>query len=474
MEKNIFHSDNFRLALLTTIVFLSRLPFLWDGFGLDGDSWSVAITAQLLNDADVYEASRLPGFPVHEILSSYFISAGALGTNLLSAIAGTLCVLFFALTLKTLRFKYVIRASLAFAAVPVFYIHSTTTIDYVLALMFIMASLYLLHKDHLVFAGIALGLAIGTRLTSGAMLLPLSILLLEQIGFRRNLFRIVKLTVPALIVAAICFMPVINEYGLNFFTYYNVPYPSIPKVLYKFSIEVWGIIGFIGISLGVLMLFLPDRITGQKYLFPRSVNEKHVIAWLVAIDLFIIAFLKLPMEAGYLIPIIPFTIMLFGKYLYTVSFSLFCSFLILAPFVAGVGPRDRLDASTASAMSFSINAAGEELIVDMAKGPVPAYQSRRANGMQFTENLLQSFDSVSVKSVLVAGRWYNQLIVLAGDTVRGNMVILDYMDEQDVHYYFAKDYVMYYMPKQDYYNKVMRNVDLEIYEAKPYLGTENY
>jgi len=39
------------------------------------------------------------------------------------------------------------------------------------------------------------------------------------------------------------FIPVYQKYGMDFFSFYNIPYPSIQKVLYKFSIEVWGLIG---------------------------------------------------------------------------------------------------------------------------------------------------------------------------------------------------------------------------------------
>ncbi|MBL0103402.1 MAG: hypothetical protein IPP51_06330 [Bacteroidetes bacterium] len=52
------------------LVFVSRLPFLSAGFGLDGDSWSVSIAARLLHNTGEYVPSRLPGYPVHELLCS--------------------------------------------------------------------------------------------------------------------------------------------------------------------------------------------------------------------------------------------------------------------------------------------------------------------------------------------------------------------------------------------------------------------
>jgi len=472
--KKIIYNDNFRFAILLVGVLLSRLPFLNAGYGLDGDSWSVALSAQLLHELGVYEVSRLPGYPVQEWLSSLVIGYGPFGVNLLSAIFSTICIAFFVLALKALRFKRPYLAGIAFAAIPAFYIHSTTAIDYNFALAFILIAFYFVIRDRLVIAGIFLGLAIGCRLTSGAMLVPFIIMILQADGLIKNLIRMMKLSLPAFVVGAMVFYPVYADYGFDFFTFYNVPYPSIPKVLYKFSIEVWGVIGILGLVIATGLLFLPNKLKKRQYLFPRSVNEKYIIAWLVAIDLYIIAFLKLPMEAGYLMPLIPFVILIFGKYLYDKAFEFLCIMLICSPFLATIGPLDRLDASTPSALSFNFTAASEDLSFDLLKGPIVSYNSRRDNGVKFVNKILESIDSVKTQSVLVSGRWYNQLLVQQGDTIKKNMLFKSYLDENEAVYYFAKGYDIYFMPKQDYYNKIMRGIDLEIYSAKPYLNIKEY
>ena len=462
-------SEIWQYVLLVVIVLLSRLPFISAGYGLDGDSWSVAIFAQLLHDTGVYSASRLPGFPVHEFLSSFLINTGFVGLNLMTAIFSAIAVLFFALTLKVLRFKYIFLGAFTFAMVPVFYINSTTTIDYVIATAFIMAGMYFLLRNKIVFAGILLGFAIGTRITSGAMLIPFSILLIENDGLKNILKRISKLTITSIITGLVLFSPVLKEYGMGFFSYYYFPYPSISKVLYKFSIEVWGVIGFLGLIISTSLLFLPDRITLKKFLFPRAVNEKFVVAWLVAIDLYIIAFLKLPMEGGYLIPIIPFVIMIFGKYLYNKAFVFLCIMLILSSFVCSISPVERFDSVEPSKAAYNFNSGGEELLFDFYKGPFISYQDRRRNGIEFVDELLNSTDTIKSKSVIVAGRWYNQMVMQSGDTSKLNFTLRPYIKEEEAVYFYAKGYVIYYLPKQDFFNKVMKNVDLDIYGAIPYL-----
>lgn len=455
-------------------VFISRLPFLSDGYGLDGDSWSVALTAKLLNEFGVYEVSRLPGYPVQEWLCSLFIGGGPFALNLLSAIFSCIAVFFFVLALKTLRFKRPYLAGIAFASVPVFYIHSTTTIDYIYALAFIMGSFWFVLKDRLILAGIFLGLAIGCRLTSGAMLLPFAILIVKNDGLKANILRLMKIAIPSLLVGALLFYPIFEEYGLGFFNFYDVPYPSIPKVLYKFSIEVWGVVGLIALIISTGILFLPNRTQHRQYLFPRSVSEKYVISWLVAIDLYIIAFLKLPMEAGYLLPLVPFIIFIFGKYLYDKAFVFLCWMLIISAFIGNISPYERLDASTPSSLSFNFDAASEKLTFDLLKGPIIAYKSRRQNGLKFADKVLASIDTVSKKSVLVSGRWYNQFLVQQGDTMKKSVLFKSYLNEDEAVYYFAKGFEIYYMPKQDYYNKIMRGIDLDIYGAEPYISGVEY
>ena len=472
--KKIFGNDKLRLALLVFGILLSRVPFLSEGFGLDGDSWSVVLRAKQLHDTGLYEVSRLPGYPVQEWLSSLVVSSGPFAVNLLSALFSVVAVVFFVLTLKALRFKRPYLAGIALAAVPVFYIHSTTAIDYNYALAFILGSLLFIIKDRIILAGVFLGIAVGCRITSGAMLLPFAILMLKPDGVKANVMRIFKLGLPALLLAALLFYPVFRIHGWGFFNFYDVPYPSIPKVLYKFAIEVWGVIGLVALLIVTCLLFLPNRLIKRQYLFPRSVNEKYVIAWLVAIDLYIIAFLKLPMEAGYLIPIVPFVILIFGKYLYDKAFIFLCWMLIISPFFATISPNDRLDASTPSPLSFSFNAASENLNFDILKGPIISYNSRRGNGIKFVENILSSMDTVSTKSVLVSGRWYYQLIVEQGDTMKDNMLFKSYLNEDEAVYFFAKGYEIYYMPMQDVFNKKMLGIDLSIYGAKAYLSKKEY
>jgi len=322
-------------------------------------------------------------------------------------------------------------------------------------------------------AGLFLGVAIGCRITSGAMLLPFAIMISQSGGLKKNIGRVAKFTITTCMVGGLLFLPVFLKYGMSFFTYYDVPYPAIPEVLYKLSIGVWGVIGFLGLITATCLLFVSDRMIARKYLFPRAVNEKYVIAWLIAVDLYIIAYLKLPMESGYLIPMVPFVILLFGKYLFDKAFTFFAVTLIVAPFIANISPAHRLDAPTESSLAITFHTSGEDLIFDPLKGPVISYQSRRNNAMKFTESVLHNLDTIHMKTLIISGRWYTQMAVLRSDTSLNTIQFIDHINEKKLLKYIEDGYEIYYLPHQDQTNFLINDFDVKTFGAMPFMKAEN-
>jgi hypothetical protein len=283
-----------------------------------------------------------------------------------------------------------------------------------------------------------------------------------------NITRIAKLVVVTLITGALLYLPVYLKYGWSFFSYYDTPYPSIPTVLYKFFVGVWGVVGSAAMLVAVGLLLLPDSHIARKYLFPRSVNEKYVIAWLIAIDLYIIAYLRLPMESGYLIPIVPFVILIFGKYLYNRAFAFFAVTLILSSFLCSINPVERNDAPFVSPVSFRFSFSSQKLVLDLLRGPVNSYQSRRKNGLEFSDKIVESLDTVNTNTLLVVGKWYNQLYLMNNET-ETPVTLRDYISQDSLLYYVGKNYRVYYLPQQDYFNQEIHGYDINLFGAEPYL-----
>ena len=457
-----------KYLLFFIVIFLTRLPFVFHGFGLDGDSWAVALASQHWHQTGDYEASRFPGNPVHELLCSMLSGCGDMSLILLTVFFTSVASLFFVMALVELRFRTPFLAGLALAFVPVIYINSAIVIDYNISLAFIMMAFYFAAVDRSILTGVCLGLAIGCRITSGAMLIPFGLMLLRPNEFQRNLMRIFFAFTFALLVGAIAYFPSFVKYGWSFLSYYEVQYPSLIKILYRFFIETWGLVGCFALVVGIILLFLPKRFTKAGYLFPRSVNIKHVIAWLLAIDLYIIAFIKLPMEAGYMIPAIPFVILVFGKYLVRPAFILFCCLLIAAPFFFGISPANRIDSSTPSLLSYNINAGNETLTLDILKGPLLTNESREENSSKYVRRLLDQFKNIRYPVCLIAGQWYNHLVYLNGDTVSSKVLIAPHVDKRFLLDQLSKGRKLFYLTRQNEFNLQLKGADPRLFGASEY------
>src|SRR5580658_9355025 len=85
------------MTLLVLAVLLTRLPFLGAGYGLHADNWRVALAARHISETGVYEASRMPGYPVQEYVCSLFWRTGPWGLNFLDALFCAAAAVFFAL-----------------------------------------------------------------------------------------------------------------------------------------------------------------------------------------------------------------------------------------------------------------------------------------------------------------------------------------------------------------------------------------
>jgi hypothetical protein len=172
------------LPLALASVALSRLPFLASGYGVNVDAWRVARVARQLSETGLYEVSRFPGYPVHEIVCSWLWRGGPCALNGASAICSVAAVWVFILCARRLGCRDSVLAGLALAMSPVFFVNSVTAKDYVWALAFVLGSLFCVLDRRPTLAGLLLGLAVGCRITSAAMILPLALLFVGRDGKR--------------------------------------------------------------------------------------------------------------------------------------------------------------------------------------------------------------------------------------------------------------------------------------------------
>jgi hypothetical protein len=466
-----------RNLLFAFLIFLTRIPFVFAGPGTDEDAWGIALTALNIFQTHTYEVSRFPGFPVHELTSAAFIWGGPVMLNVLTAFMSSIAALMFVCALQEMRFRFPYLAGLAFAFTCIVFVHSSESIDYMWAMAFIMASFWMLLREKLFLSALLLAFATGCRITSLAMLLSFGVLLIDDgQNMKGNIRRMVRYALFTVIFSVIIYSPVLLKYGLSFFTYYDLSgYPSIPKVLYKLSLGVWGVTGILALLFGTLVLFFPPANRAGKYLLPRTINEKHVISWLVAMDMTILIFVRFPYESGYLIPLIPFTILVFGKYLYDKAFIYFCLLLMLSPFVIGISTSHRPDSPKPSAFSAHLTIFSFDINLDFLHGQIFTEQKSRRQTIAFANDVVEESQYLADSSLVLCGWWYNkvkfQYEQLPSAEKNNKVTWAHYLDKDELITYIQSRYNIFYLPLQDSLEKKMYGLDIKYFGAVPLLNS---
>jgi hypothetical protein len=310
-------------ATLALAFVASRLPWVDHGYGTDPDAWRVALSATYLRDHGNYSPSRLPGYPLHEFVTWLTVQHGWVWSNLSTVAISLAGVLVFALLVRKLDLPNRGVLVLAFAFAPLLWINSTTTIDYMWALTFLMGSYLALLYGAPAVAGASLGLAAGFRLTS-LFMLPVFWLLIRR---TRQQNQVRPLMVTALALALGAYTPVLMKYGLNFFNFYDQKVP-LAEFIRHLGKDGLGVIGALAVV--VAILFSLPRLRS----LPRDVlHDPQVMTWVAAIAIFFVSYTRLPHEIAYLIPLFPFGFFLMARYMSRGVLAACLAVIVLAGFI---------------------------------------------------------------------------------------------------------------------------------------------
>lgn len=428
------------------IVLLSRVPFLNLGYGTQPDAWRVALTAREIAMTGEYSASRLPGYPIQEVVSSLIWQGGPWALNGMTALFSSIGAAFFALSMKALGSKDYIVGSLALAFIPIVYINSTTSLDGLWTLAFILGGLHFALVGRPVLAGTFLGLAIGCRITSVAMTFPLGLLLAHGKSTRETLRQIFGFCLVAGIIGASAFTPVVAKYGWSFFTFYEPQgYPPLMDVATQATLGVWGSVGLLGWLVVVCSFILKPTKLGRENFIPLSRAGLQFIAWILAIALYTIAYLRLPHQARYLIPVIPFVILVLERILYRRVFNLICIVFILSSFL-------------------SIGRSG------LSAGPILSEHINRQKDLEFIRWVVSHGNGLQDKSVVVAGWWLPKIEVTSLTQPPGLAKYVYLLNESKVQKHLHQGFTIYYLPGMREFNSKVYGIDLEKFGAKPLNG----
>lgn len=437
-----------RFLLLMVVIFASRLPFLFDGFGAEEDAWALPMVAGRIATTGHYEVSRLPGHPVQELTYSMMYDAGPVAYNLVTALLSTLGLAAFVLMLKKFGHASPLSVAAFTAFTPIVYINSTNALDYTWALAFVLLAGYMLSHRSTVPAGILTGLAVGCRMTAGAMVLPYTILLWMTTEKNIRGALVFRFVITAMVSSAAVFLPAYLEYGIDFFTYYqHFPTPGLLKNCYKGTLGVWGLPGTIALAAALLMIIL------RKRKLPAA-NNLQALYWcaLLTVLLYVVSFIRLPLKSAFMIPLVPFVLLALSLLLDGKMFRVTGMAITLSCFLFGINLAEANRGSAVSPLAWVTRAGGQTIAVDPIIGLVTADRSKRRQRTAYANAVLNKTTRLQGKHFILAGWWLADLQYLSRDSPASNVLFRYYTDEPELQWYRQQGYTIYYLDDQAAYN----------------------
>jgi hypothetical protein len=407
-------------ALLALAVFASHLPFLTPGYGTDTEAWKFAAAIRETASTGHYTASRLPGYPVMELLSTPFAGLGPWATNALSALAAAACAWLAARLFARHGVRDAWLAGAAFVFLPAAFIAGTSSMDYLWALAFALAAWLAAADGRAALAGLWLGLAIGTRITSVLFLPPL-VLLIMGAGRGRDLRRVLTLGGLASLLAGAWYVPVFRRYGWLMFSYSEISGgqssalhfatgmlsggdPGVPWPLIggQATVLLAGLVGCVAIGVAVVSIAWQRRGT------PRAGSIDVRSGWAAALLVVLegVFYLRLPHDEGYLLPTVPFLMLGLAAVVTPTRFRAVCVAFLLSPFLFGVDvdpPKKGLTPATASAPAWHLPMSHETVVIEPWRGPLLRDHDKRARMQQVADQLEHWWPHRPERFLLAAG-----------------------------------------------------------------------
>jgi hypothetical protein len=430
------------LALLCAAVLLTRLPFLGAGYGLHADNWRTALAARHIAQTGVYEASRFPGYPIQEYVCSWFWKTGPFGFNLLDALFCAAAALFFALICIGYGVADWWLAALALAFVPVLYVNSVSSKDFPWALAFLLAAWWCAQRKKPAWAGLLLGVAMGCRITSGAAALPIALILIDGADNRLAIRRVLVTGLISAAVVIASYYPVYVRYGLDFFNFYaEHGFPGPWDIAARMTLEVWGLLGCAGLCLALLASIPLLAGLAPSAAARPALSSRHLLAWASMLVIYAIAFFCLPDEAAYLIPAVPFAILLIWRIAPRWAFRACCALIVVSPFVTWH------DSRPAAGLIFQDR------------------RARLATDAQI-DGFLHFSGMVSGKNAYIVGSWEPPIDVLTADAPPQNAKFLYLVTEAQLDQLIAQGWDVWYLPLMRDFNARVYQFDVAAHGAR--------
>lgn len=409
--------DRINIIVIFFIIIISRIAFIWNSPGIDPDNWRVLQTGNHIAETGVYEASRLPGYPVSEYLASLFGSSAWLVLNIFSVIFTALCCVTFYKILSYFNFKSKFFATLALGFVQAIFIASASNMEYTWSLFFLLLGLFLLLKNNFVFAGISLGLMVAIRFNNIVFLLPI-IYFLYAIVKTNSLKNYILLYSILLLTFGLLFIPVFHRYSLEIFPNVGEDKNSVKAIISQYTLYVYGLLGLLAFIISGIYMFFYKRVVMQNF----QTNKEVIIFSSLMIIMSSLVYFKFPFESNYNIPSVPFVLLILVILIESSLIKkLVFGLLIISPFLFYIS-SDKFQVKG----SIFVNEKIEDSILD------------------YTKSIHSEFTNITTeKKLLVAGGFY-YCYLYKFPLKNKRITVLKRPTKEVINSYISKGYVIYY------------------------------
>jgi hypothetical protein len=293
------------------IVAAAGIPVLTAGYGADPDAWLVASAAGKLWASGQYVVSRFPGYPLHEIVSAPLVGLGGCSASNAGTLVATLLLaaLWYRISGKLAKNPLTLFFSLVCA--PLVLTNAATTMDYLWSLALLLAALDAALERREIAAGIFTGLAVGFRPSNLTIALPL----FTFIALRGDRTAGVRYLIATGTTAAAAFLPLLVTYGgpLRWFALTRAEmgdvHPAFTARVLEFGYRLVYAAGPLAfVALATVAFRGRDRLR-------EAVRDRDpvVVSSIIAIAVMTLQFFALPLERAYLLPALPFVLLVADK-----------------------------------------------------------------------------------------------------------------------------------------------------------------
>jgi hypothetical protein len=289
------------------------LPLVFFGYGSDVDTFRVLDAGRGFFASTDYVPSRRPGYLVYE-MAAFGLDrlGGSRLANLGSVFWALAAVASFQRICRRHRVKNAGLLTLALALHPVFWYNATVTLDYMWALGMLLVGFDLLEQEHFGWAGLALGLAVGCRLSS--VIFAAGLFGYAWLRTPRGRLRLAGAAALAVLLACVAYIPPWDfaEWRASFWTV-SAGSPALWSPLMQVGRFAYKNLYFWGVPAGVFLLCLPFFARpGRCSLRGKDESLFAGLALLVLLGSEVL-FFRYPIEVEYLLPALPFWLLLIGQ-----------------------------------------------------------------------------------------------------------------------------------------------------------------